>query len=251
MTTPTNTPDVTGGWTEEKCRSEIRACVALCGGCDRDAQGGPCHTAEKAFLAGLALRDAEIEKWRNDAYENALKAEKWMAEATRQATERDKNFASLEQLRAENEKLIKSHEYWIALFQRSTSDRENEMAREIFALRQKSVKTNERVGSLIEAARVFQVLVDIAGASNNDWLSFQRFMEEKGSEFRFCGALGFGGKYWRERNAVTCYREDENKQRVAIMNKTNIALSELKQPFQTGNSFASKRESGESSGSGK
>lgn len=50
---------------------------------------------EKALEALAAEKDGQIEKWRNDAYENALKAEKWMAEATHQATERDKNFAQI------------------------------------------------------------------------------------------------------------------------------------------------------------
>jgi hypothetical protein len=63
--------------------------------------------AVKAHEA-IGEKEAEIEKWRADAYENALRSEKWMAEATRQAEERDKNFAALTQSRESARGLVEA-----------------------------------------------------------------------------------------------------------------------------------------------
>jgi hypothetical protein len=49
------------------------------------------------------------------------------------------------------------------------------------------------------------------------------------TEWRFCGSLGFGGKFWRNngRMYVTCYREDENPKRMKMIEKANKRLAEL------------------------
>jgi len=46
-------------------------------------------------------------------------------------------------------------------------------------------------------------------------------------EWRFQGSLGFGGKYWRKENRVTCYPEDETQERLETITATNAALSML------------------------
>ena len=47
------------------------------------------------------------------------------------------------------------------------------------------------------------------------------------TEWRFCGHLGFGGKYRSETNKVDCYREDETPKRLAIIGELNDALAKL------------------------
>lgn len=49
-------------------------------------------------------------------------------------------------------------------------------------------------------------------------------------EYRFQGALGFGGKLWRDhhgRLAVDCYREDETPERLAVIEQTNAVLAAI------------------------
>lgn len=46
-------------------------------------------------------------------------------------------------------------------------------------------------------------------------------------EFRFQGGLGWGGKYWSERNRVTCYSEDFTPSRQARIEECNRALAAL------------------------
>ena len=38
----------------KEAKDNIRACVSLCGGCDRDSENGPCHAYEKGLLKGRA-----------------------------------------------------------------------------------------------------------------------------------------------------------------------------------------------------
>jgi hypothetical protein len=76
---------------------------------------------------------------------------------------------------------------------------------------------------------VFDVLVEIAGASEGDRAQFvyDHTRERPSHEWRFQGKLGFGGKYWRERNTVSCHAEDETKDRLETILKTNKALFEM------------------------
>lgn len=51
-------------------------------------------------------------------------------------------------------------------------------------------------------------------------------------EYRFCGALGFGGKFRNNGNNentpyVDCYREDETPARLAMIESANKRLAEL------------------------
>ena len=78
--------------------------------------------------------------------------------------------------------------------------------------------------------RVYDTLVKTAGANPNQKDSFiHNHCDSKWpcDEWRFCGLLGSGGKYWRKTNSVSCYREDETKERLTIIKKTNEELSAL------------------------
>jgi hypothetical protein len=92
-----------------------------------------------------------------------------------------------------------------------------------------------------EAAAVWQVLVDHAGASDHPYdgevfVHCQTVAVER--EWRFCGSLGGGGKFRRNRVwigdtrteswTVDCYREDVAPDRQAVIDKTNEALAELR-----------------------
>ena len=88
------------------------------------------------------------------------------------------------------------------------------------------------------AHKIWDVLVKHAGASG---LLSERncfvysFCEDKHppTEYRFCGSLGFGGKFWNN-NAfyVTCYKEDETPDKTKIILEVNrlLALIELEIP---------------------
>ena len=73
-----------------------------------------------------------------------------------------------------------------------------------------------------------------AGANLNERRLFEQamFPEEDSDdychEYRFCGSLGFGGKYWQERNKVTCYLEDETPERLEVIERTNQALERVR-----------------------
>jgi len=97
-----------------------------------------------------------------------------------------------------------------------------------------STATTDQLVILPELANaVWDVLVDCAHASNHEWQreAFVNYATGRTeiSEYRFQGALGFGGKVrigseWQ----VTCYSEDANVRREAIIKRTNQALAELK-----------------------
>ncbi len=78
--------------------------------------------------------------------------------------------------------------------------------------------------------RVYTILIQETGASPEDRFSFRNWFEnQEGFEYRFQGALGFGGKFWRNngRFYVTCYRENETPERLAVIEKTNAALAAI------------------------
>lgn len=81
--------------------------------------------------------------------------------------------------------------------------------------------------------RVYDLLIEHAGApkSGDTRLSFVLYFTDaasRGTEFRFCGKLGMGGKFWRNagRFYVTCYKEDETPERLAIIAATNKAIED-------------------------
>ena len=81
--------------------------------------------------------------------------------------------------------------------------------------------------------RVFNLLVSIGGASEairEDFVYHHARSDTPCDEYRFQGKLGFGGKYWRAGNRVTCYSEDENKGRLEIIRRLNEELSKLPSP---------------------
>lgn len=86
------------------------------------------------------------------------------------------------------------------------------------------------------ASEVFDILVEHAGASERHRRAFvhaQVHDEYPCLEYRFQGALGFGGKFWRNPSFnhqgwyVNCYREDETKEWRKIIERTNAALAEV------------------------
>lgn len=86
---------------------------------------------------------------------------------------------------------------------------------------------------------VWDVLVVEAGASKNptDKELFVRAytqVEHPASEYRFCGSLGFGGKFWRNDGCfyVSCYPEDRTPSRMATLERVNAKLRELQESMR-------------------
>lgn len=83
---------------------------------------------------------------------------------------------------------------------------------------------------------VYDLLVVEAGAPAHGHLR-EAFVlaycetERPATEYRCCGAFGFGGKFWRnaQRFYVSCYREHETPERLATIEKVNAALEALAQ----------------------
>jgi hypothetical protein len=79
--------------------------------------------------------------------------------------------------------------------------------------------------------RVYDLLVSIGGASETERRGFlYSHTEDKFGcdEWRFCGHLGFGGKFRSRRFTVDCYRESETPERLRIIAELNTALEVLK-----------------------
>lgn len=77
---------------------------------------------------------------------------------------------------------------------------------------------------------IYDLLVSIGGADESDRYSFiHAHVKDKYecTEWRFCGKLGFGGKYRKRRNQVDCYSEDSNRERNKIIKELNIALDKI------------------------
>lgn len=83
------------------------------------------------------------------------------------------------------------------------------------------------------ARHIWAILVQECGASYHP-NCVQSFIwtQEQGDcqEYRFCGALGFGGKFWNYdgRFYVTCYREDKTPARLAMIEQANTRLAALR-----------------------
>jgi hypothetical protein len=86
--------------------------------------------------------------------------------------------------------------------------------------------------------RVWDVLVRYAGAYEDEkgrqrrhfiWAAMERDRLRRMTEYRFSGKLGFGGKIWRDNGTlyVTCYKEDQTKQRQKTIERVNTVLREL------------------------
>ena len=78
-----------------------------------------------------------------------------------------------------------------------------------------------------KANAIFDILVQECGASEEDRLGFvyQQTTEDV-REWRFCGFLGFGGKFWNKADGicVNCYREDETPERRKMIDAANKRL---------------------------
>lgn len=78
------------------------------------------------------------------------------------------------------------------------------------------------------ANTVYDILATHAGAPESHRRDFIYYAEEGHSrmEFRFCGALGFGGKVYVQRGRVwvAYYPEDRTFERDEIVKRTNAAL---------------------------
>jgi hypothetical protein len=92
-----------------------------------------------------------------------------------------------------------------------------------------------------QANAVYDILVKHCGASgHSDEKADFAFLETSRvvHEYRFQGALGFGGKFWRTtgvhredpdlRWSVSCYPEDLTPERQEMIDAANTALDELR-----------------------
>jgi hypothetical protein len=86
-----------------------------------------------------------------------------------------------------------------------------------------------------QATRVYDVLVAHVGAypAEDDRASFgyEFTKDNPTTEYRFCGALGMGGKFRFPRMSVDCYPEDSTPDRVAKIADCNAALATLRDEF--------------------
>jgi hypothetical protein len=92
----------------------------------------------------------------------------------------------------------------------------------------------KRLGVLTtsQALQVYKVLVEECGApdsvdSVNLFVQVSGRQENSPLEYRFQGALGFGGKLYTPEMRVSCYREDETPERLAMIDRANARLAAL------------------------
>jgi len=80
-----------------------------------------------------------------------------------------------------------------------------------------------------QANAVYDVLVQECGASEEKREDFMMSQAtDEISEWRFCGKLGFGGKFWCNPDMyVNCYGEDMNSERMEIIFRANERLKVL------------------------
>lgn len=86
------------------------------------------------------------------------------------------------------------------------------------------------MGTITEekANKVYDILVSLGSAREDERGSFvYNQINGECSEWRFCGNLGFGGKYRAYRNTVDCYKEDLTEERIIIIDKINSELSKI------------------------
>lgn len=89
-------------------------------------------------------------------------------------------------------------------------------------------KNYQRFGILKNFNAVYDVLVKYAGADERGRADFIHAHEKDVcTEYRFIGALGWGGKYYSEKSRVSCYSEHETPERLKMIQETNLALKNL------------------------
>jgi len=79
-----------------------------------------------------------------------------------------------------------------------------------------------------QAMAIFTVLVKEAGAHESGREDFVFHAISGTTEYRFQGALGFGGKFRPETWRVDCYPEDNTPERERMIKATNAALGLLR-----------------------
>ena len=87
------------------------------------------------------------------------------------------------------------------------------------------------------ANKIYDVLVADCGATENLREGFVHTLtherERMAMEFRFCGNLGFGGKfYWDSEWRVSCYEEDETPARRISIEAANDRIKALQHPIR-------------------
>ncbi len=81
------------------------------------------------------------------------------------------------------------------------------------------------------AELIYSVLVEHAGATESFRSEFvDDHIRGHCTEYRFCGSLGVGGKFYVERDAwrVSCYSEDLTPERQETIKRTNDALKTIR-----------------------
>lgn len=87
-----------------------------------------------------------------------------------------------------------------------------------------------------KANAIYDILVQECGAREDERPSFLFHQTaEQVSEWRFCGKLGFGGKFWRQGGSlftkeliyVDCYKEDRTPERQAMIEAASKRLAAL------------------------
>ena len=94
---------------------------------------------------------------------------------------------------------------------------------------QTETESPRHLGSSAWFGSVFDMLNTIGGAHESmrqDFI-YHHTSAQPCDEYRFQGKLGFGGKYWRKENRVSCYREDETPERLRLIIELDAALSKL------------------------
>lgn len=81
--------------------------------------------------------------------------------------------------------------------------------------------------------KAFDLLVEYCQVRSNTYPGRDAFIDyyvnQGGTEWRFQGNLGYGGKFWRRHDGwdINAYQEDYTKERKAIIKKVNGLLKEL------------------------
>lgn len=78
-----------------------------------------------------------------------------------------------------------------------------------------------------QANKIYDILVTDCGAlENNREMFIYQETKERVTEWRFCGSLGFGGKFWNDYGAwrISCYPEDSTPAREKLIQQTNQKL---------------------------
>lgn len=90
-----------------------------------------------------------------------------------------------------------------------------------------SIRSSEESETCAKA--IWAVLVAVCGASPDERDGFvYHTLQTPGLDYRFQGNLGFGGKVYIEHPPrVSCYREDENPERLMMVDSANRLLAAI------------------------